>query len=220
MKHILFDLDGTLLDTGRGIVKSIQYALKSVGIDIEDLKSLEKHIGPPLKEGFEAFYGFDHEKSEMAVSKFRERYKEIGLLETIPYEGIEECLKALSQQEVKLYVATSKPEVIAKEFLEHFGLSSFFIDICGSTFDHTISTKADVIRYLMEKNNLSIIDDITMVGDREQDVLGANEVGIPSIGVLYGFGSRHELQAAGANYIAKTPEEVVQVILGDTKGIQ
>ena len=220
MKHILFDLDGTLLNTGPGIVKSVQYALKSMGLEAEDLKSLEKHIGPPLKEAFQTFYGFDNDKAEAATLKYREKYKEIGLLETNPYEGTEECLKALSQHEVKLYVATSKPEVIAKEYLEHFKLSSYFVDICGSTFDGTITTKADVIRYLMRKNNLSTKDDLTMVGDREHDVLGANEVGILSIGVLYGFGSKEELQAAGARRIANTPEEVTQIILEDTKDIQ
>lgn len=215
MKHILFDLDGTLLNTGLGILKSVQYALKTVGVEIEDLSILERHIGPPILEGFQSFYDFDYETASLAVSRFREMYMEIGLKETSVYDGIQECLDKLTREGKKLYVATSKPEVVAKQFLEHFGLDRYFVDICGSTLDGTRTTKSEVIEYLMSKNDLKLEDELLMVGDREHDVLGAADHGIKCVGVLYGFGSREEFEEAGAAAVVKTPDELVTYILCD-----
>lgn len=215
MCYILFDLDGTLLNSRDGIVKCIQHALSLQGIYINDLDLLERHIGPPLKQGFIDFYGFNEEKATKAVVDYRALYRFEWSLGTRPYPGIESCLKNLRNAGFQLFVATSKPEHLAKEFLDYFGLSRYFDDICGSMEEGTRirTTKAAVIQYTLEKNHIEDLTQVCMVGDRFHDVEGAIECGIPCIGVTYGFGGRKELEQAGAVAVAESCEDLEKMLL-------
>ncbi len=213
MKYILLDLDGTITDPKEGITRSVQYALKSKGILIEDLDSLCRHIGPPLKTSFMDFYGFSESEAEELVKKYREYFRDTGIFENKVYEGMDELLRKLRATGKKLITATSKPEVFAKRILEHFGLDHYFDDICGASMDNSRIEKEDVIRYALEKNGIRDLSEVIMIGDREHDVIGAHKVGIASLGVLFGYGSRQELEEAGADRLALTVAEIYDVIM-------
>lgn len=211
-KYILFDLDGTLTNPKEGITKSIQYALRHMGIEIQDLDSLCKHIGPPLKDGFKEFWGFNEEEAETALIKYREYFTVTGIYENLEYEGIKELLEELKHSGREIILATSKPENFAGVILEHFKLECYFSSICGATMDGKRSKKGDVIRYALEKNGIKNVEEAVMVGDRLHDIAGARENQLDSIGVLYGFGDREELEKAGASYIAESVEELKSII--------
>ena len=206
---ILFDLDGTLVDSGLGITNSVTYALKKYGIEVADRISLYKFIGPPLHKSFEMFYDFSPEKAMEAVEYYREYYREKGVFEVTVYEGMEDTLKNLTSLGKTLIVTTSKPEYFAKQVLEYIGLAKYFKMIAGSNLDGTRTAKAEVIRYAFEQCNITDLSKVIIVGDREHDVLGAEKIGIDSVGVLYGYGSEEELKNAGATYLAKTPADIL-----------
>ncbi|AGC68883.1 5'-nucleotidase [Thermoclostridium stercorarium subsp. stercorarium DSM 8532] len=206
--NILFDLDGTLTDPKVGITKSVAYALKSFGIEVKDLDSLCKFIGPPLRVSFRDYYGFSEEECNRAVEKYREYFSETGMFENRVYPGIEELLKSLKKNGRKLFVATSKPTVFAVKILEHFDLLRYFDDVSGSELDGSRDRKGDVIRFALQKNGLTGLTNVVMVGDREHDVVGAKENNIDVIGVLYGYGDRAELEKAGADYIVENVENL------------
>lgn len=205
---ILFDLDGTLTDPWTGITNSVAYALDKFDIHIEDKTQLIKFIGPPLVESFAQFYNFSEQQAKQAVEFYREYFAEKGIFENRVYDGVEDLLKSLVLAGKRLCVATSKPEVYAKRILEHFKLSQYFEYIAGATMDETRNQKYDVIEYALKKCNFTDRTKAVMVGDRKHDVLGAKMCSVESVGVLYGYGSRDELQAAGATYIAKTVEDI------------
>ena len=201
---ILFDLDGTLTDPGEGITNSVAYALKHYGIQVEDRKSLYPFIGPPLHESFIGYFGMSEETALEAVEVYREYFSVKGLLENRPYEGIEDLLKRLKEAGKRLIVATSKPEGYSVRILEHFGLAKYFDLICGALMHPPKGYgKADVIQDALNRSNITELNGIVMVGDRLHDVEGAHKIGIPAIGVLYGYGSRVELENAGADHIAE-----------------
>lgn len=211
---ILFDLDGTLTDSGPGITNSVAYALKKYGIEVDDRRELFKFIGPPLKESFETYYGFSPEESERAVQYYREYYSDKGLFENAVYEGIEELLKAIRESEKTAAVATSKPEKYARRILEHFGIAQYFTYIAGANMDGTRTKKEEVIAYVLERCGAFDRSKVLMVGDRKHDVLGAEKMGIDSLGVLFGYGDYEELKQAGARYIAEHVEDMYPVIFG------
>lgn len=213
MEYILMDLDGTITNPKEGITKSFQYALQHFGIEIDDPEVLCRHIGPPLLDSFMECYGFDEDKAKRAAAKYRERFTVVGWKENELYSGMENALQRLKEAGKVLIVATSKPERLAVKILEHFGLDGYFDDICGADDDNTRSKKDEVIRYALEKHGLTDLSDLIMVGDRKYDILGAKKCGLASMGVLYGFGDRRELQDAGADYIAETVEEMAQVLV-------
>lgn len=213
MQYILMDLDGTITNPKLGITKSVQYALRNFDIHVEDLDTLINFIGPPLLHSFQEFYGFSKEEAGEAVKKYREYYSEKGLYENEEYEGIRELLTKLKDAGKTLIVATSKPEFFADKILGHFKLKDYFDDICGASLDDTRLTKEAVIRYALEKNGITDYSRVVMVGDRKHDVIGAKAVGLKSIGVLYGFGSREELELAGADEIAADFEELYRIIM-------
>lgn len=214
MNTILLDLDGTITNPKEGITKSIQYALKKVGVEVENLDTLTKHIGPPLKEGFMEFWGFDEETANRLVHYYREYFAVTGIYENVVYDGMEELLKKLKVAGKTLIVATSKPEIFARQIMEYFHLDSYFTDICGSNLDGTRTKKGDVIAYAMEKNQITCKEDTIMIGDRSHDIIGAKENGIFSVGVLYGFGSEEEFKNNNANYIVKNIEELEKLFTG------
>lgn len=209
---ILFDLDGTLTDSSPGIINSILYSLKKFGIEEADTKKLRKFLGPPLVDSFMEFYGFSKEKAETAVEYYREYFSTKGLLENSVYSGVPELLKELKSLGKTLIVATSKPEPFTNRILEHFDLTKYFDFIAGSNLDNTRCKKAEVISYALNSCNIKNLSEVIMIGDREHDIIGAKEVGINSIGVLYGYGSLEELTAANASYIAKTTKDIIQII--------
>lgn len=209
---ILFDLDGTLTDPGTGITNSVTYALNKFGIEVKDKTELYKFIGPPLHESFEQYYGFSKEQAKTAVEYYREYYRDQGIFENLVYEGVEKLLKEMHDSGKTLIVATSKPELFAKKILEHFGLAKYFIYIAGANMDGTRTKKDEVIAYALEKGKISEYKTVVMVGDREHDVIGANKVGIDSIGVLFGYGDYDELKSAGATYIAECIEDIYPIV--------
>lgn len=200
--NLFFDLDGTLSDPMLGITHSVQHALRKYGIMVDDLQQLCPFIGPPLQDSFQDFYGFTKEQADQACEYYNEYFLTKGLYENTLYPGMKEFLQQQAEEGKRLFVATSKPEILAKQILEYFGIASCFHFIGGDTMERTRSAKAKVIRYVMEANGLTNPDEIVMIGDRKHDIIGAREAGIQSIGVLYGYGDREELQEAGADYIA------------------
>lgn len=212
-QYILFDLDGTLTDPKEGITKSVAYALEAYGIHVEDLDSLCKFIGPPLKESFMVYYGMDDAQGEEAVAKYRERFSVTGLFENVEYEGISSMLDSLKKAGKKLIVATSKPAVFSKRILEHFDLMKYFEFLSGSELDGTRVDKAEVIAYALQENGIKDLSQVIMVGDREHDIIGANKNGIDSVGVLYGYGCREEFEKNHATYVAESVEELKEILI-------
>lgn len=206
---ILFDLDGTLTDSGPGITRCVQYALHHFGIDEPDLQKLECFVGPPLKEMFMEYAGFDEKQAEEAVAKYRERYTEKGIFENTVYEGIPEILSRCREKGRVLAVASSKPQVYVEQILEHFNLRQYFEVVVGAELDGTRTKKAEVIEEALrqlgcEKNRQKVL----MVGDRFHDVEGAAACGLQCIGVAYGYGGKEELKKAGAVYVANTVQDL------------
>jgi phosphoglycolate phosphatase len=213
LEYIFFDLDGTLTDPAIGITNAVMHALKKYGIAVSDRKELYKFIGPPLWDSFEKYCGFSKEEANAAVEYYREYYRDKGMFENQVYDGCEGLLKELKDNGKILIVATSKPEVFAEQILEHFGIAKYFTFIAGSTLDGSRVKKGDVIRYALESCNIIDGSQAIMIGDREHDIIGAKEMGLSSIGVLFGYGSRAELEEAGADFIVSTIEDIGKVIL-------
>ena len=205
---ILFDLDGTLTDSGPGITNSVAYALKKWDITENDINILKKFVGPPLDASFTKYYGFSKEKCVQAIQYYREYYLAKGIYENRVYDGIEGLLKWIRDTGRRAIVATSKPEPSAIHVLEYFHIDSYFDIIAGATMDGSRVEKSDVIRYALERAGIRDLSGIVMVGDRENDIQGAKVNCLDSIGVLYGYGSREELEAAGAMQIAETVEDL------------
>ena len=208
-KAILFDLDGTLTDSGEGIINCAIYAMERFGIPIPTREYMRSFVGPPLHESFQRV-GMTPQQAEEAVTVYRERYIPIGKFENTPYPGIRELLEKLRADGHKLYVATSKPEKTSVEILEHFDLAKYFDRICGASFDLSRHSKADVIAYLLELNGET--GNAIMVGDTAFDVIGAKAHGIPTIGVSWGYGEVKDMEAAGAVAIANTMEALYELL--------
>ncbi|KHL97550.1 5'-nucleotidase [Paenibacillus sp. IHB B 3415] len=211
LHHILFDLDGTLTDPKEGITKCVEYALHKLGIGVEHPDLLIPYIGPPLYDSFVHIQGLTHEAALQGVDFYRERYRTLGMFENSVIPGVPELLENLRNQGFSLYVATSKPTVFAEEILRHYKLDHFFKFTAGSNLDGTRSKKREVIQYVLDQNDIPAAQAL-MIGDREHDIIGAKACGVPSIGVLFGYGSEEELSAAGADYIAATVEEAGMII--------
>lgn len=208
-KAILFDLDGTLTDSGEGIINCAQLALQHFGLPIPSREEMRVFVGPPLHETFMKF-GVPADKTDEAIRIYRSRYIPIGKFENTPYPGIRDMLSELKKAGHKLYVATSKPEAMSVEILEHFGLAEYFDRICGATMDKSRSSKAAVIAYLLEQSGEA--GNMVMVGDTAFDVIGAKAHGIPTIGVSWGYGEVADMEQAGAIAIAHTAEELLTML--------
>lgn len=210
--NILFDLDGTISDSYEGITKSVVYALQKMGIaPPADRTELRVFIGPPLRESFSRYYALDAAQTERAVMLYRENYNERGMLDCKPYDGIADAIKLLHDGGKRILLATSKPESAAVKIIEHFGLAKYFYFTAGATSDSSRVEKADVIEYAVAKTGIDRKRSV-MVGDRLHDINGAKATGLKSIGVLYGYGNERELKDAGADYIAATPKDIVEII--------
>ncbi|MDQ8759447.1 HAD family hydrolase [Streptococcus ruminantium] len=209
---ILFDLDGTLTDSGQGILNSVAYALKKMGIEEPNPANLQRFIGPPLYESFSRFYQLNQEETQAAVDAFRIYFKEKGMFENQLYPGIISLLEKLKTNGKTLVIATSKPEVFAKQILEHFGIAHYFEVIAGASLDSSRISKTDVIAYALKQIN-SISLPAIMIGDREHDIEGASANNLPAIGVLYGYGTKQEFETAGASHIVQSVKELEKFLL-------
>ncbi len=209
VKTILFDLDGTLTDSGEGIINSATLGLQHFGIPVPDRQTMRVFVGPPLHETFIQF-GVPEDQADEAVEVFRSRYNTIGKFENAPYPGIIQLLQTLKAHGHTLLVATSKPEGLAAEVLTHFSMAGYFDQICGATLDRSRINKEDVIAYLLHSRGGG--DNMVMVGDTAFDVLGAAAHGIPAIGVAWGYGEVEDMVRAGASHIAYTTQELLALL--------
>lgn len=208
-EYLLFDLDGTLTDPGTGITNSVMYALRGMGIEPPPREALYPFIGPPLDESFREFYGITGDDTRRAIALYREYFREKGIFENRVYDGIPELLAALRDRGHTLLVATSKPEPFAERILRHFQLDGYFSYICGCTLEETRTKKAEVIEWALRRASITPSEAL-MIGDRRHDVEGARACGLPCMGVLYGYGSRAELETAEAHMIAETVSDVLR----------
>lgn len=211
-KTVLFDLDGTLTDPGLGITNSIMYALEKFHIKVEDRTSLYKFIGPPLRESYAKYYHFSDEEITRAVVYYREYFSVKGIYENVLYDGIEELLGKIKSSGRQVVLATSKPEEFAAEILRYFHIDQYFDFVAAATMDGTRNSKSAVIAHALKSCDITDLASTVMVGDREYDINGAKAAGIDSIGVLYGYGSREELQSAGATYLAEHVSDIMNLI--------
>ena len=212
MKAILFDLDGTLIDSSEGITRSAQYALAHFGIEEPDLEKLYFFIGPPLVDTFMEHYGFSKEKAVEAVAVYRERYQDTGIFECSLYPGVRECIEELRRRGYMIGMASSKPEVSCKRILEHFGILGMFDDVVGATFDGRIDSKEEVLNEVMRRWSDIPRDEMCLIGDTMFDIEGANKAGVPSIAVSFGFGDVDEMVKAGAKTVVDDLRQLPGVI--------
>lgn len=213
--NIIFDLDGTITEPVEGITNALIYALDKFNIQVDDRNSLNRFIGPPLRESFKEFYGFDNDMSEKAVGFYRDYYSDRGIIENDIMPGMDESLSILKKEGLKLYIATSKPEIYAKKILDNLGLLQYFDMVAGSLLDGSRDKKEMVLEYLLGhicKDHMERSRCI-MIGDRRFDIEGAIKCNIHHMGVTFGYGERKELEAAGAMYIVDSAEEMTRIIL-------
>lgn len=210
--YIAFDLDGTLTDPEVGLVKGFMYAFDRVGIKYDDPKALRRYIGPPLHEEWKREYGFTEEETARAIAIFREYYDQHGWAENRVYEGIVELLEALKAMGKTIVLATSKPENTARRIMSLFGLDKYF-DFCGgASTSSTRDKKWEVLEYSLLSVGATDRSRCILIGDRKYDAEGASIYGIDSIGVLWGHGSEEEIVSSGFTYVAKTPDDVLNIL--------
>lgn len=207
-KTIIFDLDGTLTDSAEGITNSVKLVMSHFQLPIPGMDVLRTFVGPPLHDMF-VKHGVPEDRVEEAIRVFRSRYLTVGKFENKPYPGVYELLQILKDHGHTLYVATSKPEPQAKEILEHFRLTGYFDCICGASLDRSRVDKEDVLRYLLKADPEGTH---LMVGDTVYDVIGAAALGIPTIGVSWGYGSSEDMLKAGAIGIADTMDQLLTLL--------
>lgn len=208
-KAILFDLDGTLTDSGRGIINCAIHALEHFGITPPSREEMRVFVGPPLHDSFVRF-GVPADQTDEAIRVYRARYIPEGMFENEVYPGIEALLTELCHRGHKLYVATSKPEVMSKQILERFGLAKYFTMICGATTDKERNSKEAVIEYLLDQCGRD--EQMVMVGDTIYDIRGAKYHNIPAIGVAWGYGEVDDMKKEGAIAIAKNTTDLLELL--------
>lgn len=211
-EYLFFDLDGTLTDPGIGITNSIMYSLEKFNIKVSDRSQLYKFIGPPLMESYNRYFGFDEEKCRLAVKYYREYFSVKGLFENEVYPDTAELLKNCKDKGLKLALATSKPEEYSVRIMKHFELDKYFDCMCGSTFDASLETKADVIREAMRRLGIKDSKNVLMIGDRLHDIDGAAECNMDCAAVLWGYGDINEFTQHKAKYIVKDTKELECII--------
>lgn len=205
-EFLLFDLDGTITDPAPGIIGAVQHALRAQELAVPDFSDLGWVIGPPLRKSFPQL-GVAPERVNDALESYREHYGQGGMYDAVVYPGMAERLRHFAQSGHKLMVVTAKPHVFARPIIAHFGLADVFDHVFGPEMDGTRDHKGDLIRHILDETGIRAIDAV-MIGDRANDIIAANENGMPSIGVLWGYGSRDELAGAGASRLVSAPEEI------------
>jgi len=209
MSHIVYiDLDGTLTDPYEGITKCICYALERMGFPLPGDDELRTFIGPPLLDTFAPLVG--EELAPKALEHYRERFSDVGWLESTPYDGIHNALEALNEAGHRCFVATTKPHVFARRIVEHFEMAQYFSGVYGSELDGTRTDKTELLQYAQAER--SVERESVMIGDRYHDIVGAVNNGLRAIGVTYGYGSAEELRNAGAESLAAVPGDLPGLI--------
>jgi len=211
--HIIFDLDGTLTDNTQGIGNSLQYALEQMQISGYSETILNQFIGPPLQWGFKNIFDMNERNTELAVSCFREYYKEKGWVENEPYSGIFEMLEELNNAGMKMYIATAKYEKFAMKIMEHFEFDKYIIQLSGADYGGRKASKAAIIKSVLESQQLVPSSQIVMVGDTVYDIDGGKENGLSTIAVNYGFGKEEELRKARPDFLAENVEELFEILV-------
>jgi phosphoglycolate phosphatase len=211
---ILFDLDGTIVDSAPGITSTLAYMFEQLGKPIPTPSELLRYVGPPLLDSFRDYAGFDPDESARALVIYREKYLNVGAYDATQYPGVGLVLKAVHESPVPMSLATSKPETPATLILEHFNLARYFDIITGASDDEVRSAKKDVVAEALLRLAAmgADISRPVLVGDREHDVQGAAANGVPTIFVDWGYGSPAE--QAGSVAVVTTPEELQTLLLG------
>ena len=213
--YVIFDFDGTVTDTGEGILKSLQYSFEQMGDPVPDLSDLKKFIGPPIHYSFVTFYGVKEEDVGKYIEKYRERYRKIGIYECCLYDGMLDTLKKLKETGVKIGIASSKPISLIYDVMNYLKITELFDAVVGTQFDDSNhSGKKDLVLQSMAKLGAADKDRVLMVGDRYFDIDGAKGAGVDSCGVLFGYGNEQEFKEHGATYIVGSAGEIVKLALG------
>jgi phosphoglycolate phosphatase len=216
ISNIFFDLDGTLTDSKEGIIKCFDYALEKLGYPAPKGFNINDCLGPPLRVSFRRLLNSNDEiLIERAVATYRERFSTIGLFENKVYPGIPELLSALHEKSLKLYVVTTKPKVFAGRIVEHFGLTHQFEAIYGTELNGRFDNKADLIEFILQNRKLSA-EETVMIGDKREDITAGKANRTKTIGVTYGYGNRREIMDAAPDDICDSPQEIGQVIMGNS----
>jgi phosphoglycolate phosphatase len=209
---ILFDLDGTLTNSKKGIINSILYSLDKLGIKEDQVTELDTFIGPPLRVSFLDRYNLTDKRADEALEFYGEYFSQKGIYENEVYAGVVELLESLVKNKKKLFVATSKPTIFAKQILKHFELEKYFLNVIGSNPDNSRTDKTEIISYTISSHSLHAKNSI-MVGDRKHDIIGAKNNSMKSIGVTYGYGTMEELLLHQPDFIANDCNELQSIIL-------
>ena len=212
--NLIFDLDGTLTESGTGIKNSVRYTLEHYGLPMEDDASLTRYVGPPLVNSFQEYMGFTEQEAMEAIMVYRSYFTTKGMFENRVYDGVREMLTALQKAGKRMFIATGKPTVYSCRILEHFGLAEYFETVCGIDLNEVATEKDELINEVLDFAHLRP-EECVMIGDRKFDMIGANKVGVASIGVTYGYGSHEELQTAGASVIVDTVEQLQNLLLAE-----
>ena len=212
-KYILFDLDGTIIDSQNGIIEAAKFALDKMGVPKTQMVDLQRIIGPPLKFSFKEFFNLSEEFADKASEYYREFYRDKGIFDCILYDGIEDLLILLKELGYVLALATAKPLVYTTRILDYFNIAKYFDTIVGASLDESLSDKAKIISIVCERLSIYNPSQAIMIGDRKFDILGATSNQMDSIGVLYGFGTLEEFQEAGASYVVNSVEELKQMFI-------
>lgn len=212
--YVLFDFDGTVTDTGEGILKSLQYSFSAMGNKVPDLSDLKKFIGPPIHYSYTTFYGISEDEVGDYIKKYRERYREKGIYECYVYDGITETIETLRSNGVKIGIASSKPVSLIYDVMNYLNITDLFDEVTGVTVDDSNhSGKTFLVLDCMEKLGASDKKRVLMVGDRKFDIDGATGAGVDSCAVLFGYGSEQEFIEHNATYIIKKAEDLLDIVL-------
>ena len=207
---ILFDLDGTLLDTSEGITGGVEYATKSLGLKKLDMATKRLFIGPPLRRAFQKYCCIDEKMAEEAIREYRVYYSGGGMFKCTPYDGIINLLAALKSAGKKLYVATAKPTEFSVKILEKWDMLKYFEEVIGASMDKSLDSKEKIIKFLLKKTGAK---DALMIGDTHYDIEGAHQNGVKAVAVFYGFGDREKLKLSCPEYSAETVEQLSELLL-------
>jgi len=210
--HLIFDLDGTLINSKPGLVKSLNHMLRQMGIDLDGELIIDQLIGPPIQDGLKKVLGFNNKQVELGIRLFREYYSQQGLYEGELYAGVLELLEELQQQGKQLFVTTSKKDQFMITVLRHFELDRYLIDAQGAG-DGGRHTKAGLITELMNRNQVISSEKVVMIGDTKYDIIGGQANEISTIAVGYGFGNSAELQALEPDYFVDEVEELFELLV-------